>query len=208
VTSGLVGSFARPRANVTGLSLLFPELVGKCLELLKQAFPGVSRVAVLSPSGAVPERAERDILKSAEAAARALEVRLQVVRPRGPQDFDRAFADIVGARADALTVLSSPSFSSERKRLVDLAAKNGLPTVYSFREYVDSGGLMSYGPDLADLSRRSATYVDRILKGARAGDLSVEQPTKFELVINLTTAKAPGLTIAQSVLARADAVIR
>lgn len=208
VTSGLVESFARPGANVTGLSLLFPELVGKCLEFLKQAVPGIGRVAVLWPLGAVPDRAERDILKSAEVAARALKVRLQIVEARGPEDFDRAFADMTGARADALTVLSSPSFSSERKRLVDLAAKNRLPTVYSFREYVDSGGLMSYGPDLADMSRRSATYVDRILKGAKAGDLPVEQPSKFELVINLRAAKQLGLTIPQSMIARADEVIQ
>jgi putative ABC transport system substrate-binding protein len=208
VASGLVASLARPGANITGLSLLFPELVGKCLELLKQAVPGVGRVAVLFQPGAVPERSERDILKGAEVAAQALGVRLQTVEARGPADLDRAFADMVRARADALTVLSTPMFLSERRRLADLAAARRLPTVFSFREYVEAGGLMSYGPDVADMSRRSATYVDRILKGAKPGDLPVEQPTKFELVINLKAAKDLGLTIPQSVLARADEVIQ
>ena len=208
VTSGLVTSLARPGANVTGLSLLFPELVSKCLELLKQAVPGVSRVAVLSQPGAVPERTEKDILNGAEVAARALGMQLQVVEARGAEDFDRAFSQMTSARMDALTVLSTPVFSSERKRLVNLAAKNRLPTVFSFREYVDAGGLISYGPDLADMYRRSATYVDRILKGTKPSELPVEQPTKFELVINLRTAKQLGLTIPQSVLARADEVIQ
>ena len=208
VTSGLVESLARPGGNVTGLSLLFPELARKCLEQLKQAVPGISRVGVLSQSDAVPERTERDILEGAEVAARALGVRLLVVRVKGPADLDRAFSDMISARADALTVLSSPMFSAERKRLVDFAARNRLPTVFSFREYVDSGGLMSYGPDLAEMSRRSATYVDRILKGAKPGDLPVEQPIKFELVINLRTAKQLGLAIPPSVLARADEVIQ
>jgi len=208
VTSGLVTSLARPGANVTGLSLLFPELVSKCLELLKQAVPGVSRVAVLSQPGAVPERTEKDILKGAEVAARALGMQLQVVEARGAEDFDRAFSQMTSARMDALTVLSTPVFSSERKRLVNLAAKNRLPTVFSFREYVEAGGLISYGPDLADLYRRSATYVDRILKGTKPSELPVEQPSKFELVIDLRTAKQLGLTIPQSVLARADEVIQ
>jgi len=207
VTSGLVTSLARPGGNVTGLSLLFPELVGKLLEQLTQAVPGISRVAVLSQSGAVPERTEKDLVKRAEVAARTLGVRLQFVEARGPEDFDRAFSDMTRARASALTVLSTPMFASERRRLVDLAAKNRLPTVFSFREYVDAGGLMSYGPNVADMFRRAATYVDKILKGAKPGDLPVEQPTKFELVINLKTAKALGLTIPQSLLGRADHVV-
>jgi len=133
---------------------------------------------------------------------------VQIVEARGPAEIDRAFSDMTRASAGALTVLSTPMFSSERRRLVDLAAKNRLPTVYSFREHVDAGGLMSYGPDLADMFRRAATYVDKILKGAKPGDLPVEQPTKFELIINLKTAKALGLTIPQSVLGRADQVIQ
>ncbi len=207
VTSGLVTSLARPGGNVTGLSLLFPELVGKCLELLTQAVPGVSRVAVLWQPGAVPERTEKDLLKGADVAARALGVRPQFVKARGPADIDRAFSDMTRARAGALTVWSTPMFGSERRRLVDLAAKNRLPAVFQFREYVDAGGLMSYGPNAADLNRRAATYVDKILKGAQPADLPVEQPTKFELVINLKTAKALGLTIPQSLLQRADEVI-
>jgi len=207
VTSGLVTSLARPASNVTGLSILAPELIGKRLELLTQAVPGVSRVAFLLQPGALGERTDKDMLKEAEVAARALGVRPQFVEARGPEDFERAFSDMTRARAGALTVLTSNMFNNERRRLVALAAKNRLPTVYSFREYVDAGGLMSYGPDLADLHRRAATYVDKILKGAKPGDLPVEQPTKFELVINLRTAKALGLTIPQSLLGRADQVI-
>jgi putative ABC transport system substrate-binding protein len=208
VGSGLVTSLARPGGNVTGLSFLAPELVGKRLEQLKQALPGVSRVAVLWQPGGQGERTEKDMLKEAEVAARALGVRPQFVEARGPADIDRAFSDMTRARAGALTVLSTPMFVSERRRLVDLAAKNRLPTVFSFREYVDAGGLMSYGPNLADLFRRAATYVDKILKGAKPADLPVEQPTKFDLVINLKTAKALGLTIPPSLLGRADEVIQ
>jgi putative ABC transport system substrate-binding protein len=207
VTSGLVTSLARPGGNVTGLSSFAPELVGKCLEQLKQAVPGVGRVAALWQPGGLGERTDKDVLKEAEAAARALGVRLQFVEARGPENFDKAFSEMTRARAGALTVLPGSMFVNERRRLVDLAAKNRLPAVYPWREGVDAGGLMSYGPDLADLFRRAATYVDRILKGAKPGDLPVEQPTKFELVINLKTAKALGLTIPPSLLARADQVI-
>jgi len=187
--------------------MLTPELVGKRLELLKQAVPGVSRVAVLWQPGDYGERTEKDILKEAEVTARALGVRLQVVEARGPQDFDRAFSDMTRARAGALIVLGSSMFFTERRRLVDLTAKHRLPGVYSARDSVDVGGLMSYGANLADMFRRAATYVDKILKGAKPGDLPVEQPTNFELVINLKTAKALGLTIPQSLLLRADQVI-
>ena len=208
VTDGLVTSLARPGGNVTGLSVLAPELVGKCLEQLKQAVPGVSRVAVLWQPGGQGERTEKDMLKGAEVAARALGVRPQFVEARGPADFDRAFLEMTRVRADALTVLPSPMLNNERRRLVDLAAKNRLPAVYPWREFVDAGGLMAYGPNVADIHRRAATYVDKILKGAKPGDLPVEQPTKFELVINLKTAKALGLTLPQSVLQRADEVIQ
>jgi ABC-type uncharacterized transport system substrate-binding protein len=207
VGSGLVTSLARPGGNVTGLSMLAPELVGKCLELLTQAVPGVSRVAVLWYPGALGERTDKDMLKEAEVAARALGVRLQFVEARGPADFDRAFSDMTRARAGALTVLTSNMFFIERRRLVDLAAKHRLPAVYQWREGVDAGGLMAYGPNVTDLFRRAATYVDKILKGTKPADLPVEQPTKFELVINLRTAKALNLTIPQSVLLRADQVI-
>jgi putative ABC transport system substrate-binding protein len=209
VTSGLVTNLARPGGNVTGLSGLGPELVGKRLEQLTQAVPGVSRVAVLWLPGALGERTDKDMLTGADVAARALGVRLQFVEAtRDPADFDRAFSDMTSARAGALTVLPSNRFLREHKRLVDLAAKNRLPAVYTAREFVDAGGLMSYGANEPDLFRRAATYVDKILKGAKPGDLPVEQPTKFELVINLKTAKALGLTIPQSVLARADEVIQ
>jgi putative ABC transport system substrate-binding protein len=207
VAEGLVTSLARPGGNVTGLSIVSPELVGKSLELLKEAVPGVSRVALLLKPDSMPDRARKDRLEAAEVAARALGVRLQVVEARGPEDFDRAFSDMTRARAGALYVLATPVFDIARRRLVDLAAKNRLPTVYSFKGWVEEGGLMSYGPDVADLFRRAAPYVDKILKGARPGDLPVEQPTKFELVINLRTAKAFGLTIPASVLLRADQVI-
>ena len=206
--SGLVTSLARPGGNVTGLSALSPELTSKWLELLKQAVPAVGRVALLLQPGALGERTEKDIVNEAGIAARALGVQLQVVEARGPADFDRAFSEMTSARAGALMVPSTAMFSSERRRLLELAAKNRLPTLYTFREYVDAGGLMSYGPNLADLFRRAATYVDKILKGAKPGDLPVEQPTKFELVINVNTAKALGITIPQSVVARADEVIQ
>jgi putative ABC transport system substrate-binding protein len=208
VTSGLVTSLAQPGGNLTGLSVIGPELVGKRLEHLKQVVPGVTRVAILWQPGNLPERADKDMLKEAEVAARALGVRLQVVEARGPADFDRAFSDMTRARAGALTVWGSSLFNAERRRLVDLAAKNRLPTAFPWREFVDVGGLMSYGPSLADLFRRAATYVDKILKGAKPADLPVEQPTKFELVINLKTAKALGLTIPPSLLGRADEVIQ
>jgi putative ABC transport system substrate-binding protein len=207
VGEGLVTSLARPGGNITGLSPISQELVGKSLELLKQAVPGVSRVAFLLKPDAMPDRAKKDRLKAADVAARALGVRLQVVEARGPEDFDRVFSDMTRARAGALAVLATPVFDNERRRLVDLAAKNRLPTMYSYRLYVEAGGLMSYGPDLADLFRRAATYVDKILKGAKPGDLPVEQAIKFELVINLKTAKALGLTIPQSMLARADHLV-
>jgi len=207
VTSGLVTSLARPGGNVTGLAFFSPELVGKCLEQLKQAVPGVSRVAALWQPGGQGERTEKDMLEGAEVAARALGVRLQFVEARGPDNFDRAFSEMTRARAGALTVLPSNMFISERRRLVDLATKNRLPAVYPWREFVDAGGLMSYGLNVADLFRRAATYVDKILKGAKPADLPIEQPTKFELVINLKTAKALGLTIPHSLLLRADQVI-
>jgi len=208
VGSGLVTSLARPGGNVTGLSALGPELVGKRLELLKQAVPGIDRVAVLRGGSTLGERVLKDMLEAADVAARALGVQPQFIEARGPDEFARAFSAMTSARAGALTVLPSNMFVRERRRLVDLAAKNRLPAVYTSREFVDAGGLMSYGAHQPDLFRRAATYVDKILKGAKPGDLPIEQPTKFELVINLKTAKDLGLTIPQSVLARADEVIQ
>jgi putative ABC transport system substrate-binding protein len=209
VGRGLVTSLARPGGNVTGLATLNAELVGKRLELLTQAVPGVGQVAVLwLPGGALGERTEKQMLTGAEVAARELGVRLQFVEARGPTDFDRAFSDMTRARAGALTLLPSNMFRREQRRLVDLAERHRLPTVYFAREFVDAGGLMSYAAPLTDLCLRAATYVDKILKGAKPGDLPVEQPTKFELVIHLKTAKALGLTIPLSVLGRADQIIQ
>ena len=208
VGSGLVTSLARPGGNVTGLSSIGPELVGKRLQLLKQTIPGVDRVAVLRQPTALGEGVAKDMLKAADVAARALGVKPQFIEARGPDEFARAFSDITSARVGALTLLPANLFLREHGRLVDLAAKNRLPAVYTSREFVDAGGLMSYGPNQPDLFRRAATYVDKILKGAKPGDLPVEGPTKFELVINLKAAKALGLTIPQSVLAQANEVIQ
>jgi len=208
VTGGRVASLARPGGNVTGVAVITQEeLIGKRLELLKQAVPGVSRVAVLWQPGAQSERTEKDILMRAEVAARALGLRVQFVEARSPKDFDRAFSEMTGARAGALTMVTSSMMFTSRRRLVDLAAKNRLPTASTFREYADDGGLMAYGPSVPDLFRRAATYVDKILKGAKPGDLPIEHPMKYELVINLKTAKALGLTIPPSLLSRADQII-
>jgi putative ABC transport system substrate-binding protein len=207
VGTGLVTSLARPGGNITGLSNLNADLVGKGLEYLTQAVPGARRVAVLSQPGAFGERTEREMLKAAEVAAEVLGIQLQFVEARGPADIDKAFSEITGARADALIVLVSGMLLGERSRVVDFAARNRLPVVYTFRELVDAGGLMSYGTSLADLFRRAASYVDKILKGAKPADLPVEQPVKLELVINLKTAQALGLTLPPTLLARADQVI-
>jgi putative tryptophan/tyrosine transport system substrate-binding protein len=208
VASGFVTSLAHPGGNMTGLSITVgPELVGKRLELLKQVVPAVSRVAVLWRPGAVGERPDL-LLPVAEVAARALGVRLQILEARGPTDFDRAFSEMTRARADALYVVGSNTFFTERRRLVNLAAQNRLPATYPSRDFVDAGGLMSYGPNLVDVFRRAAYYVDRILKGSKPADLPIEQPTTFELVINLQTARALGITVPHSLLLRADYVIQ
>jgi putative tryptophan/tyrosine transport system substrate-binding protein len=207
IAEGLVVSLPRPGSNVTGLSNVTTELVGKWLDLLKQLVPGVSLVAVLLKPDSIPEAAKEVRLKEIAVSARALGVQVQVVEARGPVEFDRAFSEMSAKGAGALVVLSTPAFDYERHRIIDLAAKNRLPTVYASRNYVDSGGLMSYGPNFADLHRRAATYVDKILKGAKPSDLPVEQPTKFELLINLKTAKALGLDVPPTLLTRADEVI-
>jgi putative ABC transport system substrate-binding protein len=209
VSSGLVTSLARPGGNLTGSSSLpTPDLIGKCLELLKETVPESNRVAALWHRD-YPERTQKEMLGAADVAAQALGVSLRFVEARGgPESFDRAFSEMTRARIEALTVLPSVLFISERRLLVDLVAKNRLPAVYPVRNFVDDGGLMSYGPLWADLYRRAATYVDKILHGAKPADLPVEQPTRFELVINLRTAKALGLTAPPSLLLRADEVIR
>jgi ABC-type uncharacterized transport system substrate-binding protein len=203
----LVASPARPGWNVTGTTFLGPELIAKRFALLKETIPGLSRVAALWHPGAYGERTMRNVLKETEDSARALGVQLQLVPALGPNDFDNAFSAMVKGNAGAFIVLPSPMLFTENKRIVDRAAKNRLAGMYQAREFVDAGGLMSYGANLADLFRRSVAYMDKILKGAKPADLPVEQPTKFELVINLETAKALGLTIPPTLLARADEVI-
>jgi putative tryptophan/tyrosine transport system substrate-binding protein len=207
VADGLVASLAHPGGNITGLTFLGPELVSKRLGLLKQALPNASRVAALWHSGAYGERTTREMLQATDAAARTLAVELQLVEVRGVDEFNRAFSAMTGNRADALIVLPSPLLFNERKNIVDLAMKHRLPSISMAREFAELGGLMAYGASLTDLQRRSATYVDKILKGAKPADLPVEQPTKFEFVINLKTAKALGLTIAESFQLLADEVI-
>ena len=207
VATGLVASLARPGGNVTGLSNLNADLVGKCLEYFTQAVPAARRVAILWQPGAFGAHTEKEMLKAAEVAARVLGIQLQVVEARSPADSDKAFSEITGARAEAVRVLVSGMLLGERKRIVDLAASNRLPVIYTFRELVDAGGLMSYGTSLVDLFRRAASYVDKILKGAKPADLPVEQPIKLELVINLKTAQVLGLAVPPTLLARADQVI-
>ena len=207
VGDGLVASLARPGGNITGTTFLGPELVPKRLELLKEALPRIARVAGLLHPGAFSENTMRDMVKDTEAAARTLGVQLQLVEVRGPDEFDRAFSAIARQHADVLIVFASVMLFNERGRLVALAAKHRLPAMFNNRQSVDLGGFISYGASLTELTRRAATYVDRILKGAKPRDLPVEQPTKFELVINLKTAKTLGLTLPQSLLLRADQVI-
>src|SRR3954447_19225162 len=207
VEEGLVANLARPGGNVTGFSVTLPDLIGKFLELIKEAVPGASRVALLVKPDAMPDGAREVRLKEAEASARALGVKLQIFEARRREDFDGVFSDMSKARADALVVWPTPLFQLERRRLSDLAAEHRLPAVFPFKNYVEAGGLMSYGPNPPDLSRRAAIYVGKILKGTKPSDLPVEQPTKFELVINLKTAKALGIVVPASLLARADEVI-
>jgi putative ABC transport system substrate-binding protein len=205
VGSGFVASLARPGGNITGLSTHYPEITGKQLELLKEIVPKLARVAVLGDSS---EPFTALSLKETERAAKAFGVQLHYLDVKNPKDVKRALEDARKSRADAALVLASAIFISQRSQLADLAVKNGLPAVYQASEYVEAGGLMTYGASISDLFRRSATYVDRILKGAKPSDLPVEQPTTFELIINLKAAREIGLTIPPNVLARADRIIR
>jgi len=205
VGAGLVSSLARPGGNVTGMSILAPPVGGKRLGLLREAIPTIANVAVLWNAGDPAKGLE---WKDTQIAANALGVRLQSVEVRGQADFDTAFRTIAQARPDALIVFSEPLTLRHQRSIVDFSAKNRLPLISEIREFAYAGGLMAYGASLADLFLRSATYVDKILKGAKPADLPVEQPTKFELVINLKTAKALGLTIPPSLLLRADQVIQ
>jgi putative ABC transport system substrate-binding protein len=206
VGSGLVASLAQPGGNITGLSLILPELAGKRLELLREVLPRVARVAFLAHGG---NPAHRLFVKEAQDAAKGFKMRIQPLVIGGPEEFEGAFSAMIKERAGALVV--QPLFvivPEHRRRIVDLATRNRLPTVSDFMEFADAGGLMSYGPPALDPIRRAAVFVDKILKGRKPADLPVEQPMKFELVINLKTAKQLGLTIPQWTLMKADKVIR
>jgi ABC-type uncharacterized transport system substrate-binding protein len=205
VGNGFVASLARPGGNITGLSTLAPEISGKQLELLKEIVPGLSRVVILGNS---TDPGNAQVVGETERAAVALGVHHLYLDVRAPADIETAFRAARKGRADAVLSLSSFLFISQRKQLVDLAVKSRLPAIYDRREYVEDGGLMSYGVSQPDLFRRAATYVDKILKGAKPADLPVEQPKKFDFIINLKAAKQIGLTIPPNVLARADKVIR
>jgi putative ABC transport system substrate-binding protein len=205
VGNGFVASLARPGGNITGLSILSTELNGKRLELLKEALPGLSRLAVFGTS---TEPGHERALRETELAAKALAVQFQYLEVRGPKDLESGFRAARAGQADAVLGLLSPVLGAHRAELATLAMRSRLPVMYQSSEAVKAGVLMSFGVSVTDLFRRAATYVDRILKGAKPADLPVEQPTKFELVINVKTAKALGLTIPPSVLARADEIIQ
>jgi putative tryptophan/tyrosine transport system substrate-binding protein len=202
--SGLVATLARPGGNITGMSLMAPDLGGKRLELLMELLPQLSRVGILwnatNPYSAL-------VFKETRSAAQALRIEHQSVEVRNPDDFDSALATAKQQRVSALITVEDPLTVGQRKRIADFAASNRLPAMYGLKEFVNAGGLIAYGANLADLYRRAAGYVDKILKGAKAADLPIEQPTKFELVINLKAAKALGLDVPPSLLARADEVI-
>jgi putative ABC transport system substrate-binding protein len=204
VGQGLVASLAQPGGNITGVSFQAPELMGKRLELLKAAVPGVTRVAYLWHSAPNSARS----LQEVETAARALGIQLHPVEVRAPYPFDQAFAAMAEAHADALITKPSAEFLTSRTQIVALAAQTKLPTIFPEREFVEAGGLMAYGNSVLAVFYRVTTYVDKILKGAKPADLPVEQPTKFELVINLKTAKGLGLTIPPTLLFQADEVIQ
>ena len=205
VAAGLVASLARPGGNVTGNSILGPELVGKRLELLTEIVPSISRVVVvLNPTNPLHALHMREL----EAPAKTLGVTLQPLEARSADDLERVFRMAVSGRAGAVLVFGDPVLTAHRARMANLAAKNRLPAIYELSGFAEAGGLINYGPNLHELFRRAAGYVDRILKRARPADLPVQQPTQFELVINLRTAKALGLTIPQSLLMRADKVIQ
>jgi putative ABC transport system substrate-binding protein len=205
VGTGIVPGLARPEGNITGASLLNVELSGKGLQLLKEAVPAVSRVAVLWNSG---NRLHRGVLAATEAAAATLKVGLQLLDVRGPDDLPKAFDAITRQRADGLLVLPDAVSLAHRKPILDFAASRRLPAMYPFREMVDEGGFLCYGPNLVANYRTAADYVDKLLKGARPADLPIAQATKFDLIVNLKTAKTLGLTIPQAILVRADEVVQ
>jgi putative ABC transport system substrate-binding protein len=207
VADGLVASLARPGGNVTGLTFLGPQLVPKRLDLLKEALPSASQVAALWHPGAYAERTMNDMMKEAEVAGLTLGLHVRFVAVLDPDELDQAFSTIAAERTDAIMVFPSPMLFAERRRIVDLARKLRLPLISMSKEFVQLGGMMSYGADIIDFFRLSAAYVDKVLRGAKPADLPVEQPTKFELFINLKTAKDLGIELPASLVARADDVI-
>lgn len=207
VGDGLVQSLARPGGNLTGTTFLGPQLVPKHLELLKESLPRIALVAVLWHLGAFADSTIRELLAEAEAAARTLRIRLHLVEAREPDQISPGFSRLSRERADALVVFPSTMLFAERRRVAALAARHRLPSIFNSRQAVEAGGLLGYGADLPELIRQSAGYADRILRGARPSDLPVEQPTKFELAVNLKTAKTLGITLPPAVLLRADHVI-
>jgi putative ABC transport system substrate-binding protein len=205
VGTGLIASLAQPAGNITGLTSINAELAGKELELLKEIVPNLTHVAIIGRDGSPVDEL---FLKNAETPARALGLKLTSLRFRGPDDYERLIRGAVQGRAHALVVRGTPFTSAaHREQIVELAAKHRLPALYETRDWADRGGLMSYGADRVDMYRRAAAYVDKILKGAKPADLPVEQPTKFEMVVNLKAAKRIGLTVPPPVLARADQII-
>jgi ABC-type uncharacterized transport system, periplasmic component len=207
VADGLVASLARPGGNVTGTTFLGPDLVGKRLQLLREIVPGLSRVAALWHPHAYSERTMSGVLKEVESAAATLGLQLQLVPADSPDDIVGAFTAMTTEHAEALIVFPSPMLFGEYGRIVSMTANSRLPAMGAAREFVDAGGLMSYGVNLPDLAKQTATYVDKILKGANPADLPVQQPTRFELVINLKTARVLGLAIARDFLLIADEIV-
>jgi putative ABC transport system substrate-binding protein len=203
VASGFVASYARPGGNITGITLLAPAFEAKRLELLREIVPGIRRVAVLVHPARIAFQ-----LKDIQPAASAMGIQLQIVEARDASQYGTAFAAMKKERAGALIVLAHPVFATDRRELVDLAAQYRLPDIHHWREFVDAGGLMAYGPSLRELNRRTAIYVDRILRGAKPGELPVEGPTKFELTINARTARTLGLTVPRTLVERADHILQ
>jgi putative ABC transport system substrate-binding protein len=208
VREGIVASLARPGGNVTGMTNISdPDFIGKRLQLVKEVLPGASRLAIVPPRTRPYSRAAEDWLRDTEAAAKALGLTVQVLEVKDPSRWDEVFAAAVGKRVDALYPIEFPGHVVHAKHIAEVALKHRIPTVFGVRDHVDAGGLLSYGANFAAMYRRAAELVDKVLKGAKPSDLPIEQPTNFELVINLKTAKALGLTIPQSLLFRADQII-
>jgi ABC-type uncharacterized transport system substrate-binding protein len=204
VVAGIVQSIARPGGNVTGITEMAPELTPKRLEMLKQIVPTLSRVAIMWQPGSLSEEAFQRMLKDTEARARSLGIQIQVVEAKEVTDFDGAFAAMVKERAEALIVMINPMYNVQRRHIIERADKHRLAAIYEWKEFVQSGGLLSYGADVQDVYRRAAGFVDKILKGAKPADLPVEGPVRFDVAVNLKTAKALELTIPQSILSQSE----